>query len=106
MCWESQNCRELTFSPKEKYLALQAVRQVQNTEEFKERYSQRAGIEGTISQAVYALDMRRCRYRGLEKTHLQHVLTACAINLKRVVDWFNEKPHAQTRKSRFAALAA
>jgi len=105
-CTKSQNCRELTFSPKEKYLALQAVRQVQNTEEFKERYSQRAGIEGTISQAVYALDMRRCRYRGLEKTHLQHVLTACAINLKRVVDWFNEKPHAQTRKSRFAALAA
>ncbi len=79
---------------------------MQNSEEFKQHYSTRAGIEGTISQAVYALGMRRCRYRGLAKTHLQHVLTACAINLKRVVDWLEEKPRAQTRKFPFAALAA
>jgi transposase len=106
LCTKSKNSRELSFSPREKYLALQEVRKIQNTEAFKERYNQRAGIEGTISQAVYALGMRRCRYRGLAKTHLQHVLTACAINLKRVVDWFSEKPRSQTRKSRFAALAA
>jgi len=98
--------RELTFSLQEEHMALQESRRYQKTPEFKERYAKRAGIEGTISQAVYALGMRRCRYRGLAKTHLQHVLTACAINLKRVVDWLEEKPHAQTRKSRFAALAA
>lgn len=106
LCTKSQNGRELTFSPKEKYIALQAVRQMQHTEEFKERYNTRAGVEGTISQAVYALGMRQCRYCGLAKTHLQHVLTACAINLKRVVDWVEGKPRAQTRNFPFAALAA
>jgi transposase len=108
--------RELTFSLQEEHMALQEGRRYQKTPEFKERYAKRAGIEGTISQAVYAIGMRRCLYRGLAKTHLQHVLTACAINIKRVVDWLEEKPRAvsrrrrllfaQTRKSRFAALAA
>lgn len=27
---------------------------------------------------------RRCRYRGLEKTHVQNVLTALAINVERL----------------------
>ena len=105
-CTTSRNSRELTFSPQEKQMTLQTARQWQHTEEFKQRYKKRAGIEGTISQAAYAKGCRRCRYRGLAKTHLQHVLTACAINLNRVVDWLDEKPRAQTRRSRFAALAA
>jgi hypothetical protein len=32
------------------------------------------------------LGMRRTRYRGLLKTHLQHIATATAINLQRLVD--------------------
>jgi hypothetical protein len=28
--------------------------------------------------------MRRCRYHGLGKTHVQHVLTAIAINIERL----------------------
>ncbi|MGW0633648.1 transposase [Streptomyces sp. NPDC002758] len=28
--------------------------------------------------------MRRCRYRGQPKTHLQHVLTAIAVNIERL----------------------
>ena len=98
--------RELSFSPQEEHLVLQTARLKQKTDEFKQRYAKRAGIEGTISQSVFALGMRRCRYRGLEKTHLQHVLTACAINLRRSVDWLLDKPRQQTRKSRFALLAA
>jgi len=69
-------------------------------------FKKRAGIEGTISQAAIAKGCRRCRYQGLKKTHLQHVLTACAININRVADWFSETPRAQTRRLRFAALAA
>lgn len=98
--------RELTFSPQKEYETLQRLRQFQKTEAFKERYSKRAGIEGTISHAAYTLGARRCRYRGIEKAHLQHVLTACAINLTRVVDWLSGKKRAQTRKSAFLALAA
>lgn len=106
-CTHSRNGhRELTFAPKSEFFILQTARQQQKTSEFKQRYALRAGVEGTISQSVFALGMRRCRYRGLKKTHLQHALTACAINLQRAVDWLSESPRAQTRTSRFAALAA
>jgi len=44
-------------------------------------------IQLALSQAVNALEMRRTRYRGLTKTHLQHVATAAAMNLVRVVNW-------------------
>jgi transposase len=54
---------------------------------------------------VRAFGLRRSRYRGLAKTHLQHVATAAAINLERLAAWFRAVPRA-ARTSRFAALAA
>ena len=69
-------------------------------------YARRAGIEGTISQGVRAFGLRRSRYRGLAKTHLQHVATAAAINVERLAAWFRAVPRAATRTSRFAGLAA
>ncbi len=53
-----------------------------------------------------AFGLRRARYRGLARTHLQHVATAAAINLVRLAAWFGAVPRAATRTSRFAALAA
>ena len=50
--------------------------------------------------------MRRCRYIGQSKAHLQHVLTAAAINVIRLDDWWEGRPLAETRCSRFAALQA
>ena len=85
---------------------MQAAREREQTDEFKEAYKKRAGVEGTISQAVGVLGMRRTRYRGLGKVHLQHLLTAAAMNLMRVVDWLNGKKRATTRLSAFARLAA
>ena len=80
-CTHSQeNPRQLTLPLQAQYLALESARQRQETKAFKEAYATRAGVEGTISQAAYALEMRRTRYRGLTKTHLQHVATAAAIN--------------------------
>jgi len=55
---------------------------------------------------VRVCDLRQARYRGLAKTHLQHVVTATAINLYRLDDWWTETPRAHTRQSTFAALAA
>ena len=98
--------RELTLLPKKAYLALQMARQRQKTDEFVQRYAARAGIEGTLSQAISTLDLRRSRYIGLAKTHLQHLLTAAALNIIRIVAWVNEIPRALTRQSHFAALAA
>jgi transposase len=71
---------------------------------FKALYKSRAGVEGTISQAVFALGMRRTRYRGLRKTHLQHIATATAMNLQRLVDWLWEVPRSRTYQSPFARL--
>ncbi len=99
--------RGLSLRPRrEQHEAMLHARDYQLSEEFKERYKARAGIEGTISQAVRRSDIRQARYIGLAKTHLQHVLTALSLNFIRVANWLEGKPLAQTRISRFAALAA
>ena len=97
--------RKLTFRLQPQHELLLSVRAYQHTPAFKERYALRSGIEGTISQAV-AFDIRQSRYRGLEKTHIQHVVTAIAINFKRLVNWWNDVPFATVKPSRFAALMA
>jgi transposase len=83
---------------------LQSARQDQTTKEFQQRYAARAGIEGTHAQAISRCGLRRCRYIGLAKTRLQHTLTAVAVNLVRIADWYGGIPSAATRCSRFAAL--
>ena len=98
--------RHLTFPRKEECLALRTARERQQTEAFKLQYQARAGVEGLISQATVTLGMRRSRYRGRDKTHLQHVATASAINLSRAVNWLRGELKAETRISTFAALAA
>lgn len=106
LCTKSKTApRYLTFHPQEKLEALQAAREYQQTDEFKERYKKRAGVEGTISQAAFTLGMRRTRYRGLAKTHLHHVAVAAAINVSRIVNWLLGEPRAATRVSHFARLA-
>ncbi|WP_242676422.1 transposase [Streptosporangium minutum] len=44
--------------------------------------------------------------RGTAKTHLQHLLTAAAMNLPRIDAWLMGVPLAPTRTSHFAAPAA
>ena len=56
---------------------------------WKKRYQVRAGVEGTLSQAVRAFGMRRSRYIGLAKTGQQQVCTAAAMNAVRVVRWLD-----------------
>jgi transposase len=91
--------------PQGAILALQKARQRQTTDEFQKTYAQRAAGEGTISQGTQVYGLRRCRYRGMAKTHLQHVFVAVAINLMRLAAWFEGMPRAKTRPSRFAAVA-
>ncbi len=43
---------------------------------------------------------------GIVKTHAQHILTAVALNLIRVLAWLADVPRATTRTSPFAALMA
>lgn len=97
--------RSITVYPQEKYEALQKARERQETAAFKALYGQRAGIEGTISQGVRRMGLRRSRYIGLARTHLQHVATAAAINVVRTVNWLTAEEPETTRISPFQALA-
>jgi transposase len=96
--------RIIGLQAREQFEALQGARRHQETEAFRASYAARAGIEGTHAQAIRRCGLRRCRYIGLAKTHLQHVITAAAVNLVRVAEWFAGTPMAETRCSRFAAL--
>ena len=99
------NPRQIVFRQQEHHEAIQAARQRQKTQEFKERYAKRAGVEGTISQGVRAFDLRVSRYRGMEKTHLQHVFTALAMNVVRLFQWVMGDTPSKPYISRFASLA-
>jgi transposase len=98
--------RTLTVRTQVYHEALQAARHRQTTAEFQEQYALRAGIAGTLSQGVRAFDLRRSRYIGLAKTHLQHILMAVAINVVRVVSWLTEPRLSNPYVAPFAALAA
>jgi transposase len=97
--------RRLRLPPQDQYEALQAAQTWSASEEGQQLYKRRAGVEGTLSQGVRAFGLRRSRYWGVAKTHLQHVAIAVAINIDRMVAWLDERPRAKTRTSRFAALA-
>lgn len=84
---------------------IKAARQYQTTEKFQQAYASRAGIEGSLSAAVRRHGLRRSRYVGHSKTHLQELLTATAINLKRSALWLmGEHPHT-TRPPGLQCLA-
>ena len=96
--------RTLTIRPQAQYFALKQRREQEKTRDFTQVYAKRAGIEGTISQAVRVMGLRRSRSIGQEKTHLQHVATAAALNMVRCIAWVNGVSRAQTRRSTFTRL--
>jgi transposase len=79
---------------------LEEARQRQETEEFRTLYARRAGIEGTVAQAVRTCEMRRARYLGSKKLRLQAFFTATAMDVLRVVEWLKGKRPASTPVSR------
>ena len=91
---------------REQYEALQEARKRQTTEEFRQQYAPRAGIESTHAQGIRRSGLRQTRYIGLAKTHLQHLATAAALNFVRLGEWLAGTPRARTRCSSFAALKA
>ncbi|MCX6930221.1 MAG: transposase [Verrucomicrobia bacterium] len=75
--------RHRTLVVGEHHTALQARRQEQQTEAFKQRMNHRHAIEGTQSELVRGHGMRRARDRGLGKVKLQSYFIAAACNVKR-----------------------
>jgi hypothetical protein len=91
-CTRGKSGRTLTLTPPQVYAALQERRAEQRTPAFVQQYGRRAGVEGTISQAVRITRLRRTPYLGLAKTHLHQVALAAGLNLKRIVSHL----HAQS----------
>jgi hypothetical protein len=58
-------------------------------------YKKRTGIEGTLSQGIRRGTVRRSRYIGLSKTHLQEVATAAGINLLRTIKLLESSADSQ-----------
>ncbi|MGW2557384.1 transposase [Streptomyces sp. NPDC001635] len=76
-CTETANGkwgRRLTLPPREQQEALDARRQEQLTDEWQKRYHVRAGVDGTIAQAIRRTDIHRTRtavvYASLGPTHM------------------------------------
>ncbi|MEV8638011.1 transposase [Streptosporangium sp. NPDC051023] len=74
----------------------------QQTPPWRQRYAMRAGCEATVSETVHAHGLRHCRYHGLAKTHVQHVLTAAGADLIRLSEYMPLQP--QRPASRFQRL--
>ena len=91
--------RTMTVRPREQYEALKTARERQSTATFAQEYARRAGLEGTLSYGIRACGLRRSRYIGLARPHVQHVLTAAAMHLARVARWLAGEPRARTRRS-------
>jgi transposase len=102
--WAKDAPRQLTVRPQAHHEAIQAARQRQETAAFAAQYARRAGVEGTHTQAIRRCGLRQSRYMGLARTHLQHLLTAVALNVVRLGEWWPGTPPAKIRRFPFSVL--
>ncbi len=91
--------RQIVIPSRRLYDIQRANRADQTDPRWRRRYNLCAGVESTISEAVRAHGLRRCRYIGLAKTRLQHVLIACAMNAARIADWTERDNHPARERS-------
>ena len=77
------------------YVLLKERREESKTESFKESMKRRPPVEGTISEMVRVHGLRRSRYRGILKTHLQSLMIGAAVNLKRLVKAISMSKNSQ-----------
>ncbi|MFK0013903.1 transposase [Streptomyces sp. NPDC091027] len=91
--------RMLTLRPKELHQNLARARAEQKTDTWKNKYALRAGVEGTINQALDPTGIRRARYRGLPKVRIQHAFSATALNIVRLDAWWTTGPLDRTRRT-------
>jgi transposase len=95
--------RQLTVLPRDLAQAQAAARTAEKTTGFHADYARRAGVEGTMHQAA-SHGARRARYRGMQKTRLDHVYMATALNLLRLEAFWTGTPLDRQRTSHLARL--
>ncbi|MGW3046200.1 transposase [Kitasatospora sp. NPDC001159] len=99
-----KNRRQLSLYPRELTEAIRDARNRQQTGTWQRDYALRAGVEGTVRQATHTTGLRRARYRGLAKTHLDHTTSATALNLIRLHSWWNGHPLDRANHSHLSRL--
>jgi transposase len=95
--------RQITVPPPGQADAQATARAAEKTIPFQADYARRAGVEGTMHQAI-SHGARRTRYRGLPKTRLDHIYMACALNLLRLEAFWTGTPLDRQRTSHLARL--
>ncbi|WP_184946793.1 transposase [Kitasatospora kifunensis] len=95
--------RHITLLPQPVQEIQTRARAEQKTEAWQQRYALRSGCEATVSETVRAYGIRHCRYRGIARTHVQHVLTAAGTNLVRLGQHSRDGHRASTT-NRFKTL--
>ncbi|MCX4454763.1 transposase [Streptomyces sp. NBC_01340] len=80
------------------------VRRVQRLVNTRHHNMRAHQSQGRIHQAVAVTGIRRARYRGLQKTQLEHNFSAVALNLIRLDAWWNGHPLDRSRVSHLARL--
>ncbi|WP_405639002.1 IS1182 family transposase [Streptomyces sp. NBC_00019] len=76
--------RTVYFLPRRLHDLQAQNRADQQDPQWQRLYASRSGVEGTMNELVNGHRMRRCRYHGVAKAHVQHVLTAIAVNIERL----------------------
>jgi transposase len=100
---KTRSRRQLSLDPRDLAEARAANRDQEKTRSFQADYARRAGIEGTMAQAVRH-GARRARYRGLEKTRLEHAFMAVALNLIRLHAYWTGTPLNRGNMTHLARL--
>ena len=95
--------RQLTILPRDHAEVQATARAAEPAAGFRADYARRAGIEGTMHQAV-SHGARRARYRSLAKNSLDHAFMAVALNLLRLHAYWNGTPLDRHRTSHLARL--
>jgi transposase len=96
-CCSGTGGRTISISPH--HDLLQSARARQKTEYFKAVYRRhRGGVEGCLSALVRRHGIRKKRYIGQAKGHLQALFTGAAVNLRRAASWLAGKRPQIRRK--------
>ncbi|MFF5210609.1 transposase [Streptosporangium sp. NPDC000396] len=94
----------LTLHPRAIQETLDTARAEQTRPAWRDRYVIRCGIEATVHQAVRVTGLRRARYRGIKKVHLEHIASAITVNLIRLNSWWNGHHLERKRTSHLVRL--
>ena len=91
--------RTLSFLQQELFNIQAQARAEQQSAAWRADYRRRAGVESTICELVNGHGMRQTRYTTQNKAHVQHVLTAIAVNIERIHAHLNADQPPPSRPS-------